>query len=146
MRNREEIKNRSGMQIKTEGEDGFAGTFYTNKVISKNGKVKLENPLNFIFSNGCGFEHLSVSTPTRCPTWDEMCIMKEVFWNDDEVCMQLHPKKEEYVNNHPFCLHIWKPIKQEIPIPPSIMVGIRTGHEEEDIKMIKELASQMAHW
>ena len=72
--------------------------------------------------------------------------MKEVFWNDDEVCMQLHPKKEEYVNNHPFCLHIWKPIKQEIPIPPSIMVGIRKGHEEEDIKMIKELASQMTHW
>ena len=72
--------------------------------------------------------------------------MKEVFWNDDEVCMQLHPKKEEYVNNHPFCLHIWKPIKQEIPIPPSIMVGIRKGHEEKDIKMIKELASQMAHW
>lgn len=93
-----------------------------------------------------GWEHLSVSTPTRCPTWDEMCKMKEIFWNDDEVCIQFHPKKEDYVNNHSFCLHIWKPIDKEIPTPPSVMVGIRKNHIEEDLKKIKELDSEMAHW
>lgn len=145
MRNREEIKNKGGMQIKAEGIDGFGGTYYQE--INRKGKnIKFDKPLNFIFSNGCGFEHLSVSTPTRCPTWEEMCIMKEIFWKDDEVCMQLHPKKEEYVNNHNYCLHIWRPINQEIPTPPSVMVGIRAGHAKEDLEKIKELEPELAHW
>lgn len=44
---------------------------------------------------------------------------------EDKVCMQLHPRKEDYVNNHPHCLHIWKPINKKIPTPPSIMVGLK---------------------
>ena len=59
--------------------------------------------------------------------------MKDIFWRDDEVCMQLHPAKEDYVNNMRFCLHIWKPINQEIPKPPNTMVGFRKGKELEDI-------------
>ena len=92
-----DIKSTSGLKVISEGEDGFAGKVYT-KVSYKNGKPKFENELFFIFSTGCGFEHLSVSTTDRCPTWGEMCYMKDIFWNDDEICMQLHPKKEEYVN------------------------------------------------
>ena len=63
--------------------------------------------------------------------------MKEIFFKDDEVCFQLHPKKDDYVNMHEHCLHIWKPINVEIPTPPSVMVGIRKGHEKEDIEEIK---------
>lgn len=111
-------------------------------------KVKKDynNVLHFIFSNGCGFEHLSVSTPARTPTWDEMCKMKEIFWRDDEVCMQLHPKKEEYVNNHNYCLHIWKPIDKEIPTPPSILVGLRKGKALEDLQIFEELKDEMGKW
>ena len=72
--------------------------------------------------------------------------MKEIFWKDDEVCMQLHPKKEDYVDNMRFCLHIWRPINQEIPTPPSIMVGLRKGKEKEDMKMLLELYGEMAKW
>lgn len=59
----------------------------------------------------------------RCPKWNEMCIIKEMFFEDDEVVMQLHPKKEDYVNDHPYCLHLWKPQEVEIPTPPTFMVG-----------------------
>ena len=72
-----------------------------------------------------------------------MCYMKDIFWNDDEICMQLHPKKEEYVNNHKYCLHIWKPINQEIPTPPSVLIGIRKGHELEDMLKMKELQREL---
>lgn len=133
------------MQIKMEGQDGFGGTVH--KIIYKSGKLKfsnkLEDNLNFIFSWGCGFEHLSVSTPVRTPTWEQMCLMKDIFWNDDEVCMQLHPKKENYVDNMQFCLHIWKPIDKEIPQPPSIMVGFRKGKEKEDMELLLKYADEL---
>jgi hypothetical protein len=70
-----------------------------------------------------GWEHVSVSTKHRTPNWTEMCFVKDLFWNDDEVVMQLHPAKSEYVNYHPNCLHLWRPLNAEIPLPPSILVG-----------------------
>lgn len=92
--------------------------------------------LHWKFTRDIGWEHLSVSTSTKCPTWEQMCFMKDQFWNDNEVCFQLHPKKEDYVNNHNYCLHIWKQIDGDIPTPPRIMVGVKN---EEDMKQIKEI-------
>jgi hypothetical protein len=69
------------------------------------------------------WEHVSVSTQRRPPNWEEMCFVKDLFWNEEEVVMQLHPSKSEYVNYHPHCLHMWRPTKAEIPLPPSILVG-----------------------
>lgn len=64
------------------------------------------------------WEHVSVSTPTRCPTWEEMCKVKDMFWHENETVLQFHPKRSEYVNNFPFCLHLWKP-KAEVQLPPT---------------------------
>lgn len=69
-----------------------------------------------------GWEHVSVSTASRVPHWDEMQFIKELFWLDDEVVMQLHPAKSRYINTHPFVLHLWRPTEQEIPTPPLDMV------------------------
>ena len=56
-----------------------------------------------------------------------MCHVKDLFWQDEEVVIQYHPRKSEYVNNHPFVLHLWKPIYQGIiPTPPALLVGIKT--------------------
>lgn len=74
---------------------------------------------------GADWDHVSVSLPYRTPTWNEMCFIKELFFFPDEIAMQLHPV-EEYINNHPFCLHLWRPLRQkEIPLPPSILVGMK---------------------
>lgn len=70
------------------------------------------------------WEHVSVSLPHRCPTWDEMVFVKDLFWNEDETVIQFHPKKSEYVNNMPYCLHLWKPLK-ELELPPSLCVGLK---------------------
>ena len=64
---------------------------------------------HIIFGNGeNGWEHVSVSFKDRDPTWAEMCAVKDIFWKDEEECIQIHPKKSEYVNIHPHCLHIWR--------------------------------------
>lgn len=58
----------------------------------------------------------------RTPTWEEMCLIKYIFWGEDEVVMQLHPRGSEYVNVHKNCLHLWKPRDAEVPVPPLFLV------------------------
>lgn len=64
------------------------------------------------------WEHVSVSLQDRTPTWEEMSYIKDLFWREDECVFQFHPPKKDYVNFHPNCLHLWKPLLVEIPLPP----------------------------
>lgn len=117
------------LKFKINGADSYIDGWYQ---IPHN---KINGYLYFIVvSSGQGWEHVSVSLRqqerkhihpvTRTLTWDEMCFVKDLFWNDDEVVVQYHPAKKNYVNMHPYCLHLWKPTHDEIPVPPSIMVGV----------------------
>lgn len=67
------------------------------------------------------WEHLSVSLPDRCPTWDEMCFLKDLFWEPQDAVVQFHPAKSDYVNVAKFCLHLWR-FKLGFPAPPKIFV------------------------
>ena len=87
--------------------------------------LKHQQKLFIIASDGFGWEHVSVSRRDRCPTWDEMCLVKALFWDDDDCVIQYHPPRSEYVNNHPYCLHLWRPIDVSLPMPPSILVGVK---------------------
>jgi hypothetical protein len=102
----------------TSAADGNNGLFFMRPVLQ-------EAPLRVIASDGEGWEHVSVSLPNRCPTWKEMCLVKSLFWDDDDCVMQLHPPRSDWVNNHPYCLHMWRPIGVEIPRPPALMVGVK---------------------
>lgn len=80
--------------------------------------------LAVIASDGEGWEHVSVSTAMRCPTWEEMCFVKNLFWDEEDMVMQYHPPKSLYVNVHPYCLHMWRPTNGAVvPVPPEWMVG-----------------------
>ena len=96
---------------------GFTGMFH---VMGPCGRM-----LRIIAGNGFGWEHVSVSTQKHVPNWQEMCFVKDLFWDDEETVIQYHPPKSEYVNNAPNCLHLWRPIDKDIPLPPSDMVGIK---------------------
>lgn len=84
-----------------------------------------------------GWQHVLVTVfengrrPERCPTWEEMCFIKSIFWDDEETVMQLHPPKSEWVSNHPYCLHLWKPVNADIPVPPSHRVGLKIKKNEK---------------
>ena len=79
-----------------------------------------------IASNGGGWEHVSVSPCNKnrktCPTWEEMCAIKDMFFEPEEAVVQYHPPKSEYVDNHPYCLHLWRPTDGEIQRPPALYV------------------------
>jgi hypothetical protein len=53
-----------------------------------------------------------------------MCFVKDLFWDAEDVVIQHHPAKSEYVNLHDNCLHLWRSIGKEIPAAPKELVGI----------------------
>lgn len=71
------------------------------------------------------WDHVSVTlvNSQNTPTWAEMCFVKEQFWDDEETVVQFHPKKSEYRNHHPGCLHLWKNVRTNHELPPAIMVA-----------------------
>ena len=59
--------------------------------------------------NEDGWEHISVELfARRLPKWEEMCYVKDVFWNEEEEVVQIHPKHSQYVNITE-ALHLWRP-------------------------------------
>lgn len=81
------------------------------------------------------WDHVSISTANRCPTWDEMEQIKRLFFEDHETAMQLHVPPADHINNHPYCLHLWRPTHMEIPRPPGFMVGVQ-GMSPQDVRQL----------
>ena len=81
--------------------------------------------LTVIASDLLGWEHVSVSmgpTSKKCPSWEEMCQVKDLFWDEDVCVVQFHPARREYVNRHQGCLHMWREIGAVVKMPPLFMV------------------------
>lgn len=117
---------RRGHHYDSDVTFGNNGMFFVPRLgMGRNGPggFKDASPLKVIASDGEGWEHVSVSLTTRCPSWEEMCFIKSMFWDKEDCVVQYHPPEREYVNNHPYCLHLWRPIGADIPMPPSYMVG-----------------------
>lgn len=87
------------------------------------------------------WEHVSVSLQRisnsgnsypekRCPTWEEMCVVKSLFWSDEDTVIQFHPKSTEYISMHPHVLHLWRKVGQEHELPPSVYVGVKPKVKE----------------
>ena len=79
-----------------------------------------------------GWEHVSVSTRRRCPNWIEMCFVKRLFWFPEETVIQFHPPEADYVNNHPYCLHLWRDTLHGHRLPPTLLVGIKGVQRNAD--------------
>lgn len=87
------------------------------------GAFLLPRGLFVIASVGEGWDHVSVSRKDRCPSWEEMVFVKRSFFCDDEWAMELHPPKASNISVHPYCLHLWRPIGTDIPLPPESTVA-----------------------
>jgi hypothetical protein len=95
---------------------------------SRGGCFKVQSPLQknqdlfIIASISEGWDHVSVSMKKRIPTWIEMDYVRSLFFKEDEVVMQLHPARSHHINIMEFCLHLWRPHTEKIPLPPEVMV------------------------
>lgn len=73
------------------------------------------------------WEHVSVSLDiaritSRTPNWYEMCYVKSLFWDDDDIVIQYHVPSRRAINIHPGCLHLWRCPHQDQLMPPDIFV------------------------
>lgn len=79
-----------------------------------------EGVVQVIFSTDeDGWEHVSVSPKGSkrervqpCPTWRQMCEVKDVFWDKEEGVVQFHPPEKHYIHgigDDTNILHLWKP-------------------------------------
>ena len=107
-------------RFRSEYSDGFNGLFL----------IQIDSEtLNVIASDGEGWKHVSVSRKYdahKVPSYSMMCKVKDLFFEPEDWCMEFHPAKSEYVNNHPGCLHLWKP-DAPFPTPPSILTGYKNA-------------------
>jgi hypothetical protein len=68
--------------------------------------------------------HLSLAHKDRMPTWTELVDIKEIFIGRDDTSIQVIPPRKQYVNIHPFCLHLFTCIEGNVL--PDFTYG--TGH------------------
>lgn len=95
--------------------DGWNGCFL----------VPLDGELyKVMIGDGFGWRHASVSNAQKktLPSWQAMCRIKDLFWGDECWVVEYHPAKEDYINDHPFVLHLWEPLEEALPKPPVVMV------------------------
>lgn len=69
--------------------------------------------------DGDGLEHVSISDKRRyfIPDWETMCKVKDIFFEEEETVVQIHPAKSQYVHGvgtgkdkRENILHLWRPV------------------------------------
>ncbi len=136
------VRNARNSMYNSTDADGNNGYFSIKKAVGKpygirdkhgNLRKGVQKGQSFrlfliLASDGLGWEHVSISivgNRKELPAWDEMCYIKDLFWDDTDVVVQYHPSKEEYVNNANV-LHMWSPTDVDIPTPPPVLVGLKS--------------------
>lgn len=123
-----------GMPMMKFKEDDYNGAF----------NIELKgDKYNILISNDGGWEHASISLRNKMPDTKAMNTLKQMFFEDDETVMQLHPPKSEYISNHQYCLHLWRPTKKHIPLPEKSFFELEGQTSRQKLKgdqyVIKEI-------
>lgn len=115
--------------------DGNNGAFLFPMRVKYNNQSTKDQVLIVIVSDTDGWDHISVSLlgstgpavpilkNQRCPTWEEMCFIKDLFFEETETVVQYHPPIDKHVNCHPYCLHLWRKHNYEYPLPDESMIS-----------------------
>jgi len=71
--------------------------------------------------------HLSISTPSRLPSWEEVKEARYRLLPDNVTMAMLLPPTAQYVDLHPRCLHLWQvghPTKSQVVDPRGHVLGV----------------------
>lgn len=78
------------------------GRMGSNANFGNNGAFVIPSPISegrkfvIIASDGMGWEHVSIHCERKneqfTPYWDEMCFIKDLFWDDEDVVINCIPR------------------------------------------------------
>jgi hypothetical protein len=60
--------------------------------------------------------HVSVSRQNRIPPWADIRKVKDIFIGRDQKAIMVIPSESEYVNCHPYCMHLFSNLERD-PLP-----------------------------
>jgi hypothetical protein len=85
------------------------------------GRYESRDGIRVIFSarkeaDGKRWVHVSASRAGRVPSWDDLRRVKALFIGQEKMAIQVLPRESEYVNCHPFVLHLWHSVDGD-PVP-----------------------------
>lgn len=70
--------------------------------------------------NGDTWVHISVTHKNRLPSWEELARIKSEFIGGDKEALHMIPKKDDHVNLHQRCMHLWSPQVVKTPALPNL--------------------------
>lgn len=79
--------------------NGFVYQNRINKLIVISSLAEMEN--------GKKYFHVSLYFKDHIPSWDMTKLVKDCFIGENRDAFIYFPKKNEYVNAMPYCLHLW---------------------------------------
>lgn len=95
-----------------------------------NGNWKfMETPCSYFLENALGLRvmisgnteadgrkwlHVSLAYQSRLPNWSEIKKVKKMFLGAEAKAIQVFPPESEYVNCHPYVLHLWQCLSEDI--------------------------------
>ena len=100
------------VNLRSENETGFAA------IVQARGGIQLR----VIASDRDGWDHVSVSCANRTPTYQEMKLVKRLFFKADEWVIEYHPADADYISINDNVLHMWRPQGVDLPKPPPEMI------------------------
>jgi hypothetical protein len=76
------------------------------------------------YPDGSVWLHVSFSYGNRLPNWQDLRAVKDLFIGKNRLAVQILPVEEDYVNRHPFTLHLYTRINGDTL--PGLAPGGRT--------------------
>jgi hypothetical protein len=75
-------------------------------------------------ADGTPWYHVSYSLIDKTPTHEQTCMVRTAMFRPDVVVVAVFPPVDEYVNLHPFCLHLWQRLTKDRLIPDLRVDGV----------------------
>ena len=67
------------------------------------------------YDDGREWLHVSVSRKSRVPSYDDLTRIKRDFIGEDKKAVLVFPEKENHVNIHDYCLHLFYSAENPLP-------------------------------
>jgi hypothetical protein len=75
------------------------------------------------FGDGQRWHHVSFSTRRRLPDWNEIKLVRTLFFPPDAEVIQVFPPVDEWVNTHAYTFHLWQ-CKTRRLTPPAFQYAV----------------------
>lgn len=111
----DEIQKRNDMSLISFDPEGIV---FRYRYVSLRGKRSLK----VAASTNDGWDHVAISCGSGLPSWRQIDAVQNFLMRPHEWLIQLFAPHEHQDLGEPTTLHLWRPQKTEIPLPPVQLV------------------------